>query len=153
MGGPDKPLTLHPLPYPANIFPLPTVRRLFAITLLAVLLGPLAAPLFALSTSDTNLPACCRKEGKHHCMMSAEDRAAIAAFNNALPQFSQTPAPCPFAPRLLPTAHTTHFALTASTTAVAAITAHPNRTAQTESRLRIAATRSRHKRGPPSRSA
>ena len=47
------------------------MRRLIAILLLATLSSWLAAPLLA--TSQTNLPSCCRREGKHHCMRPQTD--------------------------------------------------------------------------------
>ena len=126
------------------------MRRLLSITLLVVFLFPIAAPLFALSTSD--IPACCRKGGKHHCAMSAEDRAALDTFNNAAPQLAPTPDSCPFAPRST-AAHTANFALATNPATTAAITTARNRIAQTRSRQRLAQIRSHQKRGPPTRTA
>lgn len=56
------------------------MRRLLAQLLLLVLSFPLILPLFA-STTEENLPACCRRDGKHACAMrkpveSAEANAA-----------------------------------------------------------------------------
>ena len=48
------------------------MRRFIAITLLTIFGLPFASSLFALTPkSDANLPACCRRNGKHHCMMTA----------------------------------------------------------------------------------
>jgi hypothetical protein len=68
------------------------LRRMLAITLLIAFGLPLAAPLLAASTdTDSNLPACCRRHGKHHCSMGIGSSAAssVAAF--------QAP-PCPAYP-------------------------------------------------------
>jgi len=45
------------------------MRRWIAISLLLLLGWTLAAPMLA-ADADSNLPACCRRHGKHHCMMS-----------------------------------------------------------------------------------
>lgn len=44
------------------------MRRALAILLLAAIHVPLIAPL-ALADSESSLPACCRKNGAHHCSM------------------------------------------------------------------------------------
>jgi len=72
-----------------------SVRRLLALSLLLLLSFPLAAPLFALSAnSEANLPACCRRNGAHHCAMKMQ-RTGIAAQQTTA--FS-TPMKCPFYP-------------------------------------------------------
>jgi hypothetical protein len=46
------------------------LRRLLSVLLLAVFGLPVVSPFFAMSTTDVaRLPACCRREGKHHCTM------------------------------------------------------------------------------------
>jgi hypothetical protein len=52
------------------------VRRFFSILLLLLFMVPLVSPLLAASTVDTNIPICCRRNGKHHCIMAAELRSA-----------------------------------------------------------------------------
>jgi hypothetical protein len=55
------------------------VRRLLALSLLLLFSFPLVSPLFALSTtSDANLPACCRRNGVHHCQMKLQQSTAAA---------------------------------------------------------------------------
>jgi hypothetical protein len=44
--------------------------RLLASVLLLIVSLPWFAPLAA-STPDSGLPACCRRDGKHHCAMMA----------------------------------------------------------------------------------
>jgi len=54
------------------------LRKVLSIALLAVFGLPFLLPLFTLSASaEMNLPACCRRGGKHHCMMSASERAKM----------------------------------------------------------------------------
>jgi len=44
------------------------MRRAIALLLMLVFSSMLIAPLFA-SDPEANLPACCRRNGKHHCTM------------------------------------------------------------------------------------
>lgn len=68
------------------------------LSILFVLLfgfGPLAATLQA--AEDAQLPACCRRNGSHHCAMSGESTAKIVRHSPADPAFA-TPAHCPMYP-------------------------------------------------------
>jgi hypothetical protein len=123
-----------------------TVRRLLAISLLLLFALPAISPLLALTTSsDANLPACCRRNGKHHCMMSME--MAQAALNGT--QLSAPPMKCPLYPKAINTAR--HDDLSFHTTALifAGAIAHPAIHRQTEARARVAFDCARQKRGPP----
>jgi hypothetical protein len=51
------------------------VRRAIAFSLMVLFSLTLIAPLFA-PDADANLPACCRRNGKHHCMMRMMERTA-----------------------------------------------------------------------------
>jgi hypothetical protein len=44
------------------------MRRAIAVALLALFSWMLIAPLFA-PDAEASLPPCCRRHGKHHCMM------------------------------------------------------------------------------------
>src|SRR5258705_11580827 len=45
-----------------------TVRRVLSFTLLLLFSLPLISPVLALTAgSDADLPACCRRNGAHHC--------------------------------------------------------------------------------------
>jgi hypothetical protein len=124
------------------------VRKLFSILLLAVFGLPLVSPLFALGTdAEAGLPACCRRDGKHHCRMSMADRA------NASPLDIQISAPgerCPYRPQAIAAAHPNPLAHPSATADLVPLTSHPAGIAQTESRRRISQDRSRQERGPPS---
>jgi hypothetical protein len=106
------------------------------------------SPLFALGAmSDTGLPACCRRNGKHHCMMSADEGATLSSDTQA---FDAPPQQCPYYPASIAIVHGDLFTLPAAQAVYAGLIAHPAVVAQTESKLRISRTRSRQKRGPPS---
>jgi hypothetical protein len=128
--------------------PIKTLRRLLAIALLAVFGLPFVSPLFALSaTSGTSLPACCRRDGKHHCAMTGEEAATLSSDTQA---FNAPPQQCPYYPASIAIVHGDLFALPAAQAVYAGLIAHPAVVAQTESKLRISRARSRQKRGPPS---
>jgi hypothetical protein len=125
------------------------MRRILAISLLLLFALPAVMPLFALgSDPDANLPACCRRNGKHHCMMSMERmRAALNESNGT--QLRAAPMQCPLYPRALTTAqHHELFSNSASLIA-AGLVSHPAIHLQTEARARVARDCARQKRGPP----
>ena len=128
------------------------VRRLLAILLLAVFALPLCAPLFAAGgIPDSALPACCRRNGKHHCMMSLAARQMLLQHPR---QFRTPEQRCPFCPRaVLVLAHGQPFTPSPAQTVSVPVITHPAGRAQTLCRLRIARERTRHKRGPPSSSS
>lgn len=113
-------------------------------------------PLFAAARGDAGLPACCRRAGKHHCAMSAEDTAKVLAAETAagakrgVRQMRGKGEACPYQCALMTRAHAdTGLMAAASLRLYAAVTAHPAVHAQTESRWRVARERARGKRGPP----
>jgi len=63
-------------------------RSVSFLLMLVFLLGPLAA---ALGDDDASLPACCRRNGAHHCSM-ASLRAAIIASGKPI---VTAPSTCP----------------------------------------------------------
>lgn len=124
------------------------LRRFLSIALLAVFGLPFISPLFALSAkSEEGLPSCCRRNGKHHCMMNMTERNQTE--NNA-PEFRAPVEKCPYYPASLMVSHETPFGITLSDAIFAELASHPTGHAQTESKRRISQVRSRQKRGPPS---
>ena len=122
------------------------LRRLLSILLLAVLGLPVVSPLFAQSTTEgVRLPACCRRDGKHHCMGGMADRGNLTRGEI----FTAPVEKCPYCPFGVFVTHDQLFALPAEDAVFASLVSHPSGVVQTESRRRIPRDRSRQKRGPP----
>lgn len=118
------------------------MRRACACLLLLVFSLPLIVPALASVPDDSQLPACCRRDGKHHCTMSmgvnVPSRYRIAQEKCPFSPFAHTPLLQPHA-----------FALV-NPPALAGFPARPAAVVRTaEAGYRISADRTRHKRGPP----
>jgi hypothetical protein len=128
------------------------MRRILAISLFAVFLLPSVMPLLVLANSDpdANLPACCRRNGKHHCMMSMEMmQAALNGNKRYGTQLHAIPMKCPLFPRALNTAQHKELSTRAAALIFAELVSHPAIHLQTEARARVARDCARQKRGPP----
>jgi hypothetical protein len=124
-----------------------SLRRLLSILLLAVFGLPFVSPLLAMTAkSESNLPACCRRNGTHHCVMSLGERAQSG---DRTPHFGAPVEKCPYCPATIAVVHGDTFGPPPSQAIFAGLIAHPVVAAQTESKLRISRNRSRQKRGPP----
>jgi hypothetical protein len=122
------------------------MRRILAISLLLLFTLPMAAPLFALGSSpDANLPACCRRNGKHHCMMSMEMMQAMLSGT----QLRAIPMKCPLYPKAITPAQHHELSSNAASLIAAGLISHPALHLQTEARARVARDCARQKRGPP----
>jgi hypothetical protein len=121
---------------------------------------PMVSPLFALDGDAANLPACCRRDGMHHCMMAgmmmagmtmtgSYDRASAAPDTGTPPTVAIVTAPCPYGPQGMPGAVHRDWTLDTASAVFAGLVAHPAGSPQTESKRRLASLRARHKRGPP----
>ena len=127
-----------------------TVRRLLAISLLLFFALPVISPLLALTSAPgANLPACCRRNGKHHCMMSTEMAQAMNGTQTNGTQVNVVPAKCPFYPTAANTAQHHELSFHTAALAFAEIVSHPAIHLQTEARARVALDCARQKRGPP----
>jgi len=120
-----------------------TMRRTLATLLIAVFgLVPSSSALFP-SDAESNLPACCRVHGKHHCAMMANPPASssgpvIQAGN------------CPFFPGSnAAVAHPITDIPKASQAVFSEVVSHPATHPQTEALYRISFSRADQKRGPP----
>jgi len=115
---------------------------------MAVLFAVLAPSLLIFadlnSSAESRLPACCRRDGKHHCAMMA-----AASELSSETQIKAEQPPCPFrsqastvafAVAYLPAARAMHFA---------GLESHPAIHEQTRAAMRISEVRSHQKRGPP----
>jgi hypothetical protein len=125
-----------------------TLRKLIAITLLAIFGLPFASALFALTPkSEANLPACCRRAGKHHCMMNVMERNSSLSDK---PQVSAPPEKCPYFPATLQIGrHPNMLGAPSGQVVFSGFIGQSAIIAQTESKRRISRDRSRQKRGPP----
>jgi hypothetical protein len=117
---------------------------------------PMISPLFAMSGGDAgNLPACCRRDGKHHCMVMAgmmmgSSNAASASSNpGTRPTVAIVTERCPCGSQGLPGAVHRNWQLDTASAVFAGLVAHPSGSPQTESKRRVSSVRARHKRGPP----
>jgi hypothetical protein len=123
------------------------LRRFLSILLLAVFGLPFVSPLLAMTAkSESNLPACCRRNGKHHCLTGMGERAQFA---NRDPQFQASLDKCPYFPAAVAMIHGDTFVPSPAQAIFAELIAHPAVVAQAESNLRISRSCSHQKRGPP----
>lgn len=122
------------------------VRRAIAASLLFVMSLPLMT-MAEFAQPQSKLPACCRRDGKHHCsMMDARDMpsdstsSAIKAAKTKCASFPISLA-----------AHTGSAIHAAPVLTFDAPAVFPrNGIKQTEARYRMSFSRTRQKRGPPS---
>ena len=117
------------------------MRRGVAILLALVFSWMLALPAFM--SAESKVPACCRKNGKHHCMMMAMDTLADSAGSLAVR------AKCPAFPKFGTVSHSAVFAVLPGQAVFAGLVSHPAVSAQTAAGFRIFYHRSKQKRGPP----
>lgn len=121
------------------------MRRALSISLLLLLMAPAIVPLLGTQAAEDTLPACCRRNGKHHCMMSMafmQDQA-FRTINEKCP-YNLAPPAVIVLPPYTPSAPASIFA---------GILRHPSVVPQTEAQQRVSFDRSRQKRGPPSQFA
>lgn len=118
------------------------VRSVCAIVLLGVFSFAMAVPI-VFADSDSQLPACCRRNGKHHCAMAGLEPSSGPAFQAPLGH-------CPLYPAAgTVSLHSDPVLAAAPQILFAAVVSHPAYHAQTEAHYRASFSRSRQKRGPP----
>ena len=122
------------------------MRRVPAILLVLLFSFSLIAP--ALFVDDpSNLPACCRRDGKHHCGMMDRDMADAPSSGVAIDALR---IKCPFFPNggvMVPEGGPALLA--ASQTAGVAVVSQIADRAQAEAGYRVSLNRAHRKRGPP----
>jgi hypothetical protein len=119
------------------------MRRSIAHSLLMIFSLLLMAPLFAPDT-EASLPACCRRNGKHHCMMRGMEQSSSKE-----PGFTSVHEKCPCLPESTGAVHAAKFIPEAGQHFYAEVVFHPASAPQTEARSRVSFLRSHQKRGPP----
>jgi hypothetical protein len=89
------------------------VRRGFSILLVLIFsLGPLSAVTSA--SEEASLPACCRRNGAHHCVMAMDGMAAAMVVPPGAPPIAKAPSHCPYYPQHATIRNTPVHALTVS---------------------------------------
>jgi hypothetical protein len=119
------------------------MRRSIALVLATMLSLLLILPALVHS-ADSSAPPCCRKNGKHHCTMLANERS-VASASPALTE------KCTQFPHSSLVAHLNTFAAPVQQATYAGLVRHPAVCPQTEAGYRISCLRTEQKRGPPAR--
>jgi hypothetical protein len=120
------------------------MRRAIAHSLLVTFSLLLIAPLFA-PDAEANLPACCRRAGKHHCMMRSVETSGSKEAG-----FTSVHEKCPCLPESTGAVHSVKYIPEAGQRFYTEVLFHPGYAPHTAARSRIAFLRSHQKRGPPS---
>jgi len=116
--------------------------------MLLVLLCSWATPTIAAlkPKSDSDLPACCRRNGKHHCMMSMAERSESA---DRAPAFSAPTEKCPYYPATVLGVLGNLFVAAAPENSLLPYRAQYNAPAQLLAVFAAPAENAHLKRGPP----
>jgi hypothetical protein len=123
------------------------MRRMLSIFfVLFFTVGPLSAAFG--DTEDASLPACCRRNGTHHCAASVQAAIAIAAASGQAVLTARTTCPC--FPASVATNLRAPHALAATLLDDPALLAHPHSPAAARAAARQSQIRTRVSRGPPS---
>jgi hypothetical protein len=127
------------------------MRRLLSIFLGAFQaaffsLGPLAATLEA--SDHARLPACCRRQGAHHCAMNMQSASSLADAASGSAVLT-APSTCPAFPAATVATATGPQALAASSVRMPALLAQLHSPAAGRASARLSNLRTRLSRGPP----
>jgi hypothetical protein len=126
------------------------MRRVSAILLVFLFSFSLAGPAL-LQDGQSNLPACCRRDGKHHCGMTDRDMADSAQTPSSGPAVEALRTKCPFFPNGGAVVPESGPALLAASQADGvSIVSQAANPAQSQAGYRISFNTSHRKRGPPS---
>jgi hypothetical protein len=122
------------------------MRRLLSLVLLLVFGLPTVAPALDVSaTPDSRLPACCRRNGAHHCAMSQQELDTLLNVT----QVTTVRSKCPCYPTsAIPLRHQ-QLGFRPVATVLTALASEPTPVSQIQAWARAAEEGARHKRGPP----
>jgi hypothetical protein len=118
------------------------MRRGIALALTMIFSWLLMAPLYS-PDADASLPACCRRHGKHHCMMRMSEPPTGG------PGLASVSEKCPYMPASTGAVYSAKFNPESSQQFFAEVVCHPAFAPQTQARFRLSFLRSHQKRGPP----
>ncbi|QMV17544.1 hypothetical protein GOB94_01620 [Granulicella sp. 5B5] len=122
------------------------MRRLLSFVLLLIFgLPTVAAALGGSSDPDSLLPACCRRNGAHHCMMSQAEIDALLHGTH----FTSLRSKCPYYPTAATPLQHQQLAFRANGAISVSLISMPVRIGQIRAWARVAERGARHKRGPP----
>ena len=107
---------------------------------------PLVSSLLGERMAEAGLPACCRRDGRHHCALSAEELTQGSGMHTVTEK-------CPYTPAAPAVVVLPSFTPSPAATIFAGLIHHPAISPQTEAQLRVSFDRVRQKRGPPALSA
>lgn len=119
------------------------MRRVSAILLVALFGFSLISPAVFASDTDSNLPACCRLAGKHHCAMTARQSDSSSG-----PSLNAGKCPFFLAAKGVPVSRTDNLP-GVSQAIFAELVSSPASRPQTRALGRIFYGRAGQKRGPP----
>jgi hypothetical protein len=123
------------------------VRRFLSFVLLLAFGLPVVSPaLGQTGVAYSNLPACCRRDGAHKCVMSPEQIEKLLHGD----QFNAVHGKCPCCPTAPVSLHHEVLALHSGGGHLPAAVSQPAKFRQIEAWARVALAGARHKRGPPS---
>ena len=122
-------------------------RGISLLFILFFALGPLATLSFA--SDDAALPACCRRNGKHHCAMYMQMMAARMVVPPDAPPIAKSPSHCPDYPRHLSPWTTTPHALVVASCGLPVLHARPHSPATVRADALLNPIRILASRGPP----
>lgn len=122
------------------------LQRVYAVLLLLITSLGLAKPLLVASP-ESKLPACCRRDGKHHCAMRGSTAQAESKPSGAI--FEPKSDKCPFYPMGSLAPSSAHAALLPASALLHLPAYVPDLAASTDLRQVEAETWSANERGPP----
>src|SRR5579872_5652376 len=111
------------------------MRRISAILLLALFSFSLIGPLSFAQDAESNLPACCRRGGKHHCAMTT-----VRSESSSGPALQTARCPLFSLDQNVPGNRSVNVA-TASRAIFAGLVSHPTSRPQTEALCQISYSR------------
>lgn len=122
-------------------------RSLSIFLVLFFALGPLAA--LSPASEDAGLPACCRRNGKHHCAMYMHTMAAMMVVPPGAPPIAKAPSHCPYYPGHKTAWTTPVHALVAAPLGLPVFVARPHQPLAARAAAIFSPIRTQTSRGPP----
>ncbi|MGA9062724.1 MAG: hypothetical protein WB341_13785 [Terracidiphilus sp.] len=119
------------------------MRRTIALALVMIFGWTPIAPVFG-PDADANLPPCCRRHGKHHCMMRMMEQ-----LGGNRPDFTSVTEKCPYWPVSTCAVHSVIYKPPEGQTFCAGGARRAASATRPEARPRLFFLRGNPKRGPP----